>query len=84
MLAILDLVWDMKKKIKSKLINHLLKNGNKKTCENMLLKSFKSIQKSSLKSYKKIVKTAIINSASIFRIVKLKQKKRKSKHGKSN
>ena len=64
-----------KKKIKSKLINHLLKNGNKKTCENILLKSLKSIQKNSFKSYKKIIKTAIINSASIFRVVKLKKKK---------
>ena len=68
-----------KKKIKSKLINHLLKNGNKKTCENILLKSLKNIQKNSFKSYKKIIKTAIINSASIFRIIKLKQKKRKKK-----
>ena len=68
-----------KKKIKSKLINHLLKNGNKETCENILLKSLKNIQKNSFKSYKKIIKTAIINSASIFRITKLKQKKRKKK-----
>ena len=69
----------LKKKIKLKLINHLLKNGNKKTCENILLKSLKKIQKNSLKSYKKVFKIAIINSASIFRIVKLKQKKRKKK-----
>jgi ribosomal protein S7 len=67
------------KKIKFKLINHLLKNGNKKTCENVLLKSFKNIQKNSLKSYKKVIKISIINSATIFRIVKLKQKKRKKK-----
>lgn len=67
------------KKIKSKLLNHLLKNGNKKTCENILLKSFKTIQKNSLKSYKKVIKIAIVNSASIFRIIKLKQKKRKKK-----
>jgi ribosomal protein S7 len=67
------------KKIKSKLVNHLLKNGNKKTCESILLTSFKTLQKSSLKSYKKIIKIAVINSASIFRIVKLKQKKRKKK-----
>jgi ribosomal protein S7 len=69
----------LKKKIKLKLINHLLKNGNKKTCENLLLKSLKDIQKNSLKSYKKIFKIAIINSSTIFRIVKLKKKKRKKK-----
>nr|QYJ09257.1 ribosomal protein S7 [Pleurosigma sp. mgcode 4] len=68
-----------KKRLKCKLINHLLKNGNKKTCENILLKSLKNIQKTSLKPYKKVVKIAVINSASIFRIVKLKQKKRKKK-----
>lgn len=69
----------LKKKIKLKLINHLLKNGNKQTCENILLKSLKNIQKDSLKSYKKVLKIAITNSASIFRIIKLKQKKRKKK-----
>ena len=67
------------KKIKIKIINHLLKNGKKKTCESILLKSFKNIQKNSLKSHKKVIKIAIINSASIFRIVKLKQKNRKKK-----
>nr|YP_010233619.1 ribosomal protein S7 [Pleurosigma inscriptura]QSZ78236.1 ribosomal protein S7 [Pleurosigma inscriptura] len=56
-----------------------MKNGNKKTCEKILLKSFKGIQKSSLKSYKKILKIGLINSASVFRITELKQKKRKKK-----
>ena len=65
---------------KLKLINHLLNNGNKKTCESILLKSFKNIQKSSLKSHKKITKIAIIYSVSIFRMIKLKQKKRKKKN----
>ena len=68
-----------KKKIKLKLINHLLKNGKKQTCETIFLKSLKNLQKSSLKSHQKILKIAIINSASIFRIVKLKKKKRKKK-----
>ena len=74
----------LKEKIKLKLINHLLKNGNKKTCEKILLKSLKNIQKNSLKSYKKVLKIAIINSASVFRITKLKQKKRKKKKRKGN
>lgn len=68
-----------KNRLKFKLINYLLKNGNKKTCEKILLKSFKNIQKSYSKQYKKIVKTAVINSTLIFRIFKLKRKKRKTK-----
>lgn len=72
-------IRNFKKKIKLKLMNHLLKNGNKKTCENILKKSFKDIQKNSCKSYKKIIKISIINAASIFRIINLRQKKRKKK-----
>ena len=34
-----------RKKLRLKLISHLLKNGNKKTCENVLLKSFKNYLK---------------------------------------
>jgi ribosomal protein S7 len=66
-------------KLKNKLVNHLLKNGNKKTCETILLKSFKNIQKISQKPHKKTIKLAIINSASTFRVVKLQQKNRKKK-----
>lgn len=67
------------KKIKNKLINYLMTNGNKSTCENILLKSFKTLQKASKKPHKNIFKLAIINSTSVFRIFQLKQKKRKKK-----
>lgn len=66
-------------KIKHKFINHIMKNGNKKTCENVLLKSIKTIQKSCDKSHKTILKLALINSTSTFRVIKLKRKRRKKK-----
>ena len=56
-----------------------MKNGNKKTCETILLKSIKTIQKSCKKSYKAILKLAVINSTSTFRTIQLKKKKRKKK-----
>lgn len=66
--------------IKKKLINHIIKNGNKNTCEKIILKSFKILQKSTLKSHKNIFKLSIINSTSSFRIFKLKRKRRKKKN----
>jgi ribosomal protein S7 len=66
-------------KFKDKFINHLLKSGNKKTCESTILKTFKNIQKLSNKSFKKIIQLAIINSTPIFRIITLRNKKNKKK-----
>ena len=64
-------------KIKHILINHLMISGKKKTCETILLKSLKTIQKFSKKPHKTILKLAIINSTSTFRIFELKRKKRR-------
>jgi len=61
--------------MRNKFLNHLIKNGNKKTCEIILLKSFKSLQKNSKKCYKRIFKLAVVNSTPIFRIIVLKKKK---------
>jgi len=66
-----------KLKIKNKLINHLTVNGNKKTSEKILLKSFKKLQKDSQKQSKKIFQLAIINSTPVFKLNKYKIKKRK-------
>jgi len=71
-----------KQYIKKKLVNHIMKNGNKKTCEGMLLKSFKILQKSLNKPHKTLVKLSIVNSTSTFRIFNLKRKKRKKKNSK--
>lgn len=67
------------KKIKNLLINHIIKNGKKKTCEIILLKSFKNIQKECKKPHKTLLKLSIIKSTSVFRLMQLKQKKRKIK-----
>jgi len=68
-----------KKELKKKLSNHILKNGKKQVSEKILTKSFKSIQKSQKKSHNEIVKLAILNSTPTFRIIKLRNKKRKKK-----
>jgi len=73
----------MKNKLKTKFLNHLLRNGNKKTCEGVLLKCFKNLQKSSNKSHKKIFKLAVINSTPVFRLIVLKNKKTRKKNRKS-
>ena len=73
----------MKNKLKNKFLNFLLKNGNKKTCESVLLKCFKNLQKSSNKCYKRIFKLALINSTPVFRIIVLKNKKIRKKNRKS-
>jgi len=73
----------MKNKLKTKFLNHLLKNGNKKTCEIILLKCFKNLQKSSNKCHKKVFQLALINSTPVFRIIVLKNKKIRKKNRKS-
>ena len=59
---------NIKNKIKFKFINHLLISGKKETCESILLKSFKELQKKSIKSHNKIVKLAVKNSRSLIEI----------------
>lgn len=66
-------------KLKQKIVNHLLRNGNKATCENVLGKSLKLIQKSQNKSHSEIIKLAILNTTPIFRIMELKEKRKKKR-----
>ena len=73
----------MKNKLKIKFLNFLLKNGNKKTCENVLLKCFKTLQKSSNKCHKKVFKLALINSTPVFRTIILKNKRIRKKNRQS-
>ena len=68
-----------KQKLKKKLLNHILKSGKKQISEKILTKSFKSIQKSQKKSYNEIIRLAILNSTPMFRVIKLKNKRRKKK-----
>jgi ribosomal protein S7 len=71
-----------KKEIKSKIINHVMADGRKKTSENILLKSTKKLQKHSKKQLKKIVQLAVINSTPIFKLHKFENKKRKKRNRK--
>lgn len=66
-----------KKKLKQKILSHLVKNGKKKTCENALLKTSKLIQKSKNQLHHEIIKLAILNVTPVFRIIELKEKRRK-------
>lgn len=68
-----------KEKVKKKLLKHILKNGKKLVSEKILTKSFKCIQKNQNKSHSEILKLAVINSTPMFRVIKLKNKRRKKK-----
>jgi small subunit ribosomal protein S7 len=70
---------DNKEKLKKKFLKHILKNGKKSISEKILNKSFKFLQKSQKKSHGEILRLAILNSTPIFRIIKLKNKRRKKK-----
>jgi ribosomal protein S7 len=60
-----------------KIINHLIKHGNKKTTEKIILKSIKYFQKNSIKQSKKIIQLAIVFSTTTFKLHNIK----KHKHG---
>lgn len=68
--------------IKKKLINHLMRNGEKKTSEKILLQSLKELQKTSLKRTKKLLKTALVNTSPVFKLHVIKNKKQKKKNRK--
>jgi ribosomal protein S7 len=65
--------------IQKKLINHLIKNGKKKTSETILLKSLKKLQKNSFKKSKKIFQLALIHLTPIFKLHKISNKKLKKR-----
>lgn len=67
-------------RIKNKIVNRLILNGNKNTSEKLFLKTFKKLQISSLKQTKKIVQLSLINAMPIFKITQSSNKKiKKSK-----
>jgi ribosomal protein S7 len=66
-----------KKMLKSFILNITMKSGKKCTAEKTVLKSFKLLQKQQFKkNYIFILKSAIINSAPIFKLKKLKKKRK--------
>lgn len=64
-------------KITSKIINHLVLNGKKETSETNLLKSIKELQKNSSKKSHNIFQLALIYSTPIFKLHRIKNKRRK-------
>ena len=65
--------------LKQKFTNTLMKSGNKKTAEKVLIKSFKLIQKLNRKNNKNLIKNSIINSTLTFKLSKQSKKKGKRK-----
>ena len=70
------------KETKNKLINHIMINGEKKTSENILFKSIKTLQKNSKKQLKQIMQLAIINSTPTFKLHQIRNKKKKKRNQK--
>jgi ribosomal protein S7 len=66
--------------IKHRILNHLMSNGNKETCEKTFLKSSKSLQKSLFKNYQELVKIGIINTAPLVNVKQVRLKKGKKKN----
>ena len=67
--------------IKTKLINHLTLNGKKEVGEKNLLKSVKELQKNSNKKSDTILQLALIKATPIFKLHRIKNKKRKKSKG---
>ena len=68
--------------LRAKLLNHLTKNGEKKTSEKILFKSFKKLQKDSIKPTKDILKTALVLSTPVFKVHVIENKKQRKKNRK--
>lgn len=68
--------------VKKKIINHLTKNGEKKTSEKLLLQSLKELQKESKKQSKMLIKLSLANSTPIFKLHKIENKKQRKKNRK--
>lgn len=64
---------------KNKIINVFMKSGKKHTCEKILLKSSKLLQKSSKKNFQNLVQLAVINTTSAFKLNEQVMKKGKRK-----
>lgn len=66
-------------KLKTKIVNTLMRSGKKKTGEKILLKFTKLLQKSSNKNFRNLVQLAIINSTPTFKLNEQIVKKGKRK-----
>lgn len=64
---------------KNKLINVIMKGGNKRTCEGIFKKSLKELQKSTLKNHIELLKLSIVNTTPVFKLNQQVSKKSKTK-----
>lgn len=58
--------------------NHLMSKGNKSTCEKVIFKNIKLLQKTSKKNHTDLIKLAVINSSPVIQLRQIRKKKRKS------
>ena len=70
--------------LKDKIINFLILNGNKSTCEKLFFKTIKTIQKQSFKNHNKIIKLVIINTSPTINVKKVKQRSKEFPYVLSN
>ncbi len=66
-------------KIINKIINHFTLNGNKETGEKNLIKSIKNLLKISNKNSRDVLKLALVFTIPIFKLHKIKIKRKKKK-----
>ena len=64
--------------LKEKMYNHLMSKGNKSTCEKVIFKNIKLLQKTSKKNHTDLIKLAVINSSPVIQLRQIRKKKRKS------
>jgi ribosomal protein S7 len=62
-----------------KLVNHIMKGGNKNKIEKILLQSLKKLQKDNKKKSNEIFKLAVLHNTPIFKVNIIRNKKMKKK-----
>jgi ribosomal protein S7 len=67
------------KDLKNKVLNTLMLSGKKTTCEKVVLKSVKRLQKSTMKKSRNLIQLAVINSTPTFKLNEQAVKKGKRK-----
>ena len=67
------------KKLKSKLYNNLMLNGNKSKCEKLIKNSIKTFQKNNKKNHETIIKNSIIKLTPVIKLCEIKNKKKRKK-----
>jgi len=70
------------KKLKSKLYNNLMLDGNKNKCEKLIKNSIKIFQKHNRKNHKTIFQKSIIKLTPVIKLCEIKNKKRRKKNKK--